>query len=130
MPKFNAYVSVYKDPAEHVEFAPGDEVPDWALDKVGDHVLEGNGVEEDDVRLRDPHYEEDSPEVQFSTPTVLPPARPKVADDVEEEESDGYGSLSKAELQEEAESRGLAKSGTKDELIARLEEDDEAEDEE
>lgn len=37
-----------------------------------------------------------------------------------------YEDWSKAELAEEAENRGLAKSGTKEELVARLQEDDEA----
>lgn len=129
MPKFNAYVSVYKDPAEHVEFAPGDDVPDWALPLVGDHVLDAR-EEEDDVRLGDPHYEEDSPEVQFSTPITLPTNGETVADDVDEEPEGEYSDLTKDELKELAEERGLAVSGTKAELIARLEEDDNSEDDE
>lgn len=128
MPKFNAYVSVYKDHAEHVEFAPGDEVPDWALDKVGDHVIEGNEQKDNDVRLTDPHYEEDSPEVQFQTPITLPPTRPEVADDVEEE--DELDTLSKDELKQIAEERGLAVSGNKAELIDRIREDMDSEDDE
>lgn len=40
--------------------------------------------------------------------------------------SEGYGSWTKDELSDEAEKRGLPKSGTKAELIARLEEDDAA----
>jgi ribosomal protein L22 len=39
---------------------------------------------------------------------------------------DGWGSLKVDELKEELEARGLPKSGNKDELIARLEEDDAA----
>jgi len=123
MPKFNAYVSVYKDPAEHVEFAPGDDVPDWALPLVGDHVLDSR-EEEEDVRLGDPHYEEDEDTVQYSTPINLPPARPEVADNVESDDAGEYDDLTKDELKELAEERGLAVSGTKAELIARLEEDD------
>ncbi len=51
------------------------------------------------------------------------------SDDSDEEEVD-YSSASKAELVAEAEERGLPTSGTKDELIKRLEEDDAKEDEE
>jgi ribosomal protein L22 len=43
---------------------------------------------------------------------------------------DGWGSLKVAELKEELEARGLPKSGTKAELVARLEEDDTAASEE
>ena len=39
---------------------------------------------------------------------------------------EGWESLTVDELREELESRGLKKSGTKDELVARLTEDDEA----
>lgn len=38
----------------------------------------------------------------------------------------GYADMTKDELAAELESRGLAKSGNKDELVARLEEDDAA----
>ena len=44
-------------------------------------------------------------------------------DDDEEDESD-YDSWTNARLSEELESRGLPKSGNHDELVARLEEDD------
>ena len=37
---------------------------------------------------------------------------------------EGYEGMTKAELEAELEARGLPKSGNKDELIARLEEDD------
>lgn len=126
MAKFNSYVSVYKDPAEFVTFAPGDEVPKWALDKVGDHVLEGNEDDSVDVRLTDPHYEDDDPETQFQTPTTLPVETGGTVEDVVDE--DEYSSLSKEQLKELAEERGLAKSGNKEELLARLREDDDAED--
>lgn len=38
MATFAAHVVVHSD-AGPVQFAPGDEVPDWAVDLVGDHVL-------------------------------------------------------------------------------------------
>jgi hypothetical protein len=41
-----------------------------------------------------------------------------------DEESSDYGEYTKAELQEEASSRGLDEGGNKAELIERLEEDD------
>jgi hypothetical protein len=37
---------------------------------------------------------------------------------------EGYASMTKAELEDELELRGLAKTGNKDELVARLEESD------
>lgn len=38
MAKFKVHV-VLSDGLDFVQFAPGDEVPDWALDLVGDHCL-------------------------------------------------------------------------------------------
>lgn len=43
----------------------------------------------------------------------------------DEPEPDGYGSWTKEELKAEAEERGLPINGTKDDLVARLEADDE-----
>lgn len=42
------------------------------------------------------------------------------------DEDEGYESMTKAELEAELSSRGLPKTGNKDELIARLEEADSA----
>lgn len=47
-------------------------------------------------------------------------------DDEEEDDGDEYGEWDKDELAEEAEARGLKKSGTKAQLVARLVEDDES----
>ena len=44
--------------------------------------------------------------------------------EVQTYESGGYEDMTKDELSEMLESRGLPKTGNKDELIARLEEDD------
>lgn len=126
--QFTVHVNVFKDATNYETFAPGDDVPDWALDHVGDHTYTDS--DEVDVRLTDPHYEDDDPDLQFSTPTTLPPVVGGVpADEAEAEESE-YTDLNKDELKELCEERGLPVSGTKTELIARLEEDDESDDEE
>lgn len=114
---FAVNVAVHKSPAESVFFRAGDEVPEWALDKVGDHVFEPVD-ESDDVRFRDPQYEDDDPETKFSAPIDLPPSVDDAA--AEEEEEVDLDSLSKAELQAEAEARGLETSGTKAELKERI----------
>lgn len=36
---FGVHVALHSPEAESVWFAPGDEVPEWALDLVGDHCL-------------------------------------------------------------------------------------------
>ena len=125
--KFNAHVAVHKDPAETVWFAPGDDVPDWAVDLVGDHVLEGNEDDTEDVRLTDPENEEDDPATKWSTVNTLPPAA-ETASDVDEDSDEDltYADLSKDDLKELLEQRELPVSGNKAELIARLEEDDAA----
>lgn len=124
--KFNAYVHVYKDPASYESFAPGDDVPDWALDKVGEHVYTDSN--EVDVRLTDPHLDPDDPETQFTTPNTLPPETggETEGDDDDDEEVD-YSDLKKDELVALADERGVDSSGTKAEIIARLEADDEEE---
>ena len=125
---FNAHVAVHKDPAETVWFAPGDDVPDWALDLVGDHVLEGNEDDTEDVRLTDPENEEDDPAGKWSTVNTLPPAAETTSDVDEDSDEDlTYADLSKDDLKELLEQRELPVSGNKAELIARLEEDDAAE---
>lgn len=54
--------------------------------------------------------------------TIIPHTREGAGDGGGEDE--GYESWTNAELSAELESRGLPKSGSKAELIARLEEDD------
>lgn len=133
--KFNAHVAVHRDPADVVWFAPGDEVPDWALELVGDHVYGGSheGDEEVDVRLTDPHNEEDDPEGKFQTAITLPPEEGGTVEDLGDSDDDleeSYDDLTKDQLKELCEERELPVSGNKAELIARLEEDDATEDEE
>jgi len=122
---FNTNVAVHKNHVETVWFEKGDEVPEWAEELVGSHTY-AEHREEDDVRLTDPHLEADTDEVGFTTPTVLPPTGHEVEDVVEEDDLD---EMSKAELQDEAESLGLATSGNKEELKARIREAREADDE-
>ena len=124
--KFNTYVAVHKDPAESVWFAPGDDVPDWAVDLVGAHVYEDQG-EVEDARLTDPHLEPDTAEVGFTTLTTLPEVVGGVqADEAEADEVD-YTRLKKDELIALCEERELDTDGSKAELIERLEADDEEE---
>src|SRR5687768_3637607 len=121
MATFAVHVVVHKSPTEPVRFAPGDEAPEWALEKCGDHCF--NGLDEDDVRFRDPQYEPDDPETKFSTVNTLPPSvDPLVANEEEEldEEEVDLDDMKKDELVALAESRGLDTSGTKAELKERI----------
>lgn len=126
--KFNTYVNVHRDAANYETFAPGDDVPEWALDHVGDHVYT-DVEEDDDPRFRDPHLEPDSSEVGFTTPTALPVVAGGVpSDEAEADEDDDLDEMSKDDLKDLAGRLGLAKSGTKEELIARIREDMDNED--
>ena len=126
--KFAVYVHVPRG-TEMVAFAPGDKVPDWAKDVVGDHCLEGYGAEPTpDVHQYDPT------EIVAAIPpehvNIVPPEEGDAgagADDsgATEEEPSDYSKMSNDELRDELETRGLSKSGSKKELIARLEEYDE-----
>lgn len=55
MPKFAAHTFVHDGLTSH-SFAPGDEVPEWALEQVGDHVL----VPEEKAESEDPGTPADS----------------------------------------------------------------------
>jgi SAP domain len=70
--------------------------------------------DDDDLKA---HYREVAAE--NGTDLEVPDEAPEPVEDVGE-----YDNLSKVELQEELADRGLATTGNKDELIARLEEDD------
>lgn len=127
--KFTVHVNVFRDPSNYETFAPGDDVPDWALDHVGDHTY--TDQDEFDVRLTDPHYEDDDPAVKFATPTTLPPVVGGVSsNETDSDEEVDYTELKKDELIALAEERGLDSSGTKADIIERLEADDEADEEE
>lgn len=39
VPKFSTHVALMNPEYQPANFAPGDEVPAWALDQVGEHVL-------------------------------------------------------------------------------------------
>jgi hypothetical protein len=125
--KFNAHVAVHKNHVETVWFAPGDPVPAWAADLVGDHVLEGNEDDSVDVRLTDPQYEDDENPTLW--PNDLPPSPESAEVDDEEDEDasdedadevEDLESLTKKELIALAEERDLDTSGTKADLVERL----------
>lgn len=40
MPKFSTHVALMNPEYRPVSFNPGDEVPEWAVDQVGEHVLD------------------------------------------------------------------------------------------
>ena len=103
----NVVVSHPETGAVTVLFA-GDKLPGWAKNMVGDHALIGD------------HEAVTTPDESGADKKGRDPEEPVG----EEGEVTPYSEWTKQELQDECESRGLAKSGTKDELIARLEEDD------
>jgi hypothetical protein len=45
MPKFSTHVALMNPEYQPANFAPGDEVPDWAIGQVGAHVLEPEAAE-------------------------------------------------------------------------------------
>jgi hypothetical protein len=128
--EFTAHV-VVRNPEDFqiITFAPGDEVPEWALNVVGDHVTQGvtqarqtseESPADDDTTVTN----EDGTETTAVTPEYE-------ADDEEDEEDVPYTEWSKDDLKAEAKSReltGLSKA-TVDELIEALEADDAAEEE-
>lgn len=97
---------------EVTEFKIGDDVPQWAMDRVGDHVSQGT------TRAADAPVPVD--------PGVDTPVDPETPEEVVEEE-DSYADWTKEALKDEAKAReieGISKM-SKDELIAALEADDE-----
>lgn len=86
-------------------------------------VLMGPGPGEQDLEPR--AASELAPEAPDEPQADLPPLEGTAADD----EAQGYEAQTVEDLKDELRERDLPVSGTKDELIARLEEDDNAEDE-
>lgn len=134
---FTAYVIVRNpDDLQTHTFEPGDAVPDWCIDHVGDHVSEGvstsrqTAKDDDETRTV---TNDDGSTTEFVTPesdaaelAEEGEAPGENMNAVDEEES--YEDWTKAELKEEAKGRELEgySSLTKEELIALLREDDEA----
>lgn len=48
MAKFSTHVALMSPEYQAVSFGPGDEVPEWAVDQVGAHVLEPEETSESD----------------------------------------------------------------------------------
>ena len=48
MPKFSTHVALMTPEYQPANFAPGDEVPEWALDQVDQHVLEPEATDASD----------------------------------------------------------------------------------
>lgn len=100
---------------DKVVLLAGTEVPDWAIDTIGEHLtsmtLPTNKTENPD---NDP--------IPAESQDVDPNG------EHEEEELESYEDLTKEELKAEAKERGLSGYGSlnKEELVALLEEDDEA----
>lgn len=110
---FTANVVLARNPGgEATQFKIGDEVPEWANEKVGDHVSQGV------TRAADAPA---APVVSIDSGVTT-----EVVADDEDDELDNYLNWTKAELKDEAKGReieGFSKM-TKEELAAALEADD------
>lgn len=113
---FTANVVLSRSPGgEPVKFAIGDEVPEWAIKRVGEHASQGVTRS----------AEAPAPAAPINDNTVATPAEADAAVD-EEDDVDSYTTWTKDELKDEARAReieGFSKM-TKDELVAALEADD------
>jgi hypothetical protein len=113
-----------------VSFSEGDEIPDWAAEKMGDHCFTGirTGDDEDAFFEEDPEY---APPGDNGVPANtaggdVPPPPPAAAPD--------YSSLNKAALQAEVEKRNEGREpddlivvegqGNVPDLVAALQADD------
>ena len=99
--KLTSFVHVQDpDTGNYVVFGPDDELPGWAAEQITNPSA----------------FEEKSAEVPE-------PGSSRLSDDVPPtEQACALEELSKAELEELAEEKGVAKSGTKEDIIARLRE--------
>lgn len=114
---FTANVVLNGGPDGITEFSIGDEVPEWALDRVGDHVL-GQGV----TRASDAPTADDTGVDAAAGATGATETPAGEADD----ETGDYDEYSVEELKGEAKEReikGYSKMN-RDQLVAALEADD------
>lgn len=113
---FTANVVLARTPgAEATQFKIGQDVPEWAIEKVGDHASQGV------TRAADAPA---APVVGIDSGVETQ----VVADDADDEDLDSYATWTKAELKDEAKGReieGFSKM-SKDELVAALDADDAA----
>jgi hypothetical protein len=133
--EFTAHV-VLREPTtlEVVAFAPGDEVPDWAIGQVGEHVSQGvtRPVQTAEVGVPTITTVVDDGEVTESITPAHEVVEDDEADEVEEdddeaeEEVEPYDQWTKADLKAEAKGRELSgySSASKEELVELLEQDD------
>lgn len=104
---------------ETTEFSIGDEVPQWAIDRVGDHVSQGTTRAADapaPVVTNDESADENTGAADAADTSTA------------EEKEDTYASWTKDELKEEVKAReleGYNSKLSKDDLVALLEADDE-----
>lgn len=117
MPKLNANVVVLNEFRESTVLYAGDEIPDWAADQLGDHLIALSLPASKDVD----NGEAPAPVVETAQETD------PNADVDPDEEVEGYDTWSKEELKTEAKGRGLSgySSLSKEELVSLLTEDDE-----
>lgn len=105
----------------------GEELPEWAVDQVGEHVLGGVTTTTEDPLKHDAGNltivkNEDGTEVSVNHADDTEPA------DEEDEDVPPYSDWSKTDLKAEARGRGLSgySNMSSDELVSLLEEDDAA----
>lgn len=76
MAKFSKHVPVH-DGFNTVWFAPGDEVPEWAADKVGDHVIISTASKSTKETTQDAEPKVDEKAESQDGPDFTKPAEPK-----------------------------------------------------
>lgn len=117
---------------------PGEELPDWAPDTVVNNELLFQPRDGEEAVIVDEDtgtelFESEVTPVDHTSPTFGAGHEGGTAEATEEEraeakaargEAGGYESMDKAQLQALAEERGLAKSGTRQDLIERLQQSD------
>lgn len=107
MPKIRTHKNLLDSSFNLVSLRPGDEIPEWALPLIGDHLIEHESDVTVDVTV------DDTDSIDDTNDPVVPPV-----------EAVDYGNLKVKELRAILEERGLDTDGNKDVLVERLQEAD------
>ena len=115
---------------ELTQFSIGDEVPEWALELVGEHASQGT-TRAANAPVASAPVDTNGADVEGAAEAAAIAAANAAADadgdDEEEDDIDSYEEWTKADLKDEARSREIEgfSSMNKEELIAALEKHDE-----